>query len=175
MYTGRSAILKLKQNTQTAQTKNMVYVQRIEKGLTVEINPAFTFLFGRETHNSKKCVPRTTVLVWSAIRHGVRIKRWEPRSCMWLWLTNPVPGVSHHFLLFLFCSNRAYFLLYIFAHDGRSINNNLCTCNWMYTQLSLVFPERWARGQREKDIRKMQKMLIASLSIKDLLLRISTL
>lgn len=32
LYTGRSAILKLKQNTQTAQTKNMVYVQRIEKG-----------------------------------------------------------------------------------------------------------------------------------------------
>lgn len=37
LYTGRSAILKVKQNTQTVQTKNMVCVQRIERGLTVEI------------------------------------------------------------------------------------------------------------------------------------------
>lgn len=49
LYTGRSAILKVKQNTQTVQTKNMVCVQRIERGLTVERNPAFTFLFGRDT------------------------------------------------------------------------------------------------------------------------------
>lgn len=49
LYIGRSAILKVKQNTQTVQTKNMVCVQRIERGLTVEINPAFTFLFGWDT------------------------------------------------------------------------------------------------------------------------------